>query len=72
MIYVHPEMTIEEALALDPAIADILLEYGLPCTVCSFKGQDTIGNLGNLYSHVDVNVVMDEMNELLEAVSGRI
>lgn len=72
MTYVHKDMTIEDALALHPAIADILLEYGLPCTVCHYKGQDIIGNLDQLYSHVDVNVLLDEMNELLEVVSGRI
>ena len=72
MKYVHREMSIEDALALHPAIAEILLEYNLPCTVCQYKGQDTIGNLENLYSHVDVQEIMDEMNELLEVVSGRI
>ncbi|MCL1936417.1 MAG: hypothetical protein FWF57_08625 [Defluviitaleaceae bacterium] len=66
MEYVHPEMTIEHALSLHPAIADILLEYGLPCTVCHYKGQDTIGNLDKLYNHVNVYDVINEMNELLE------
>ena len=70
--FVHPDMTIQDALDLHPAIADILLEYDLPCTVCHYKGQDTIGNLENLYSHVNVQVIMDEMNELLDVVSGTI
>ena len=65
---VHKDMTINEAIAVDRGIVDILLSKGLHCVGCPMSQRETLAEAGFVHGE-DVDSMVDEINDYLEATS---
>lgn len=62
------QMTIAEAIEQWPSIAPLFLEHRLACFGCDMAGFCTFGDIGAYYAHVDLQVLLADMQAL---VGGR-
>jgi len=66
---IHKDMTINEIIAVDEGIVAILLNSGMPCVGCPMSQRETLAEAGFVHQGVDVDDLVDEINEYLEAAS---
>ena len=66
---VHKDMTINEVIAVDRGIVAILLNAGMHCVGCPMSQTETLAEAGFVHGE-DVDGLVDEINEYLEAVAA--
>ena len=69
MARIHKDMTINEILDVDRGIVPILLNSGLHCVGCPMSQRETLAEAGFVHYGLDIEDLVDEINEYLEAVS---
>jgi len=60
------DMTIMDAIQMDPRARDIFTSYGLECPVCVGVSMESIED-GALMHGVDVEVILADLNKLVPA-----
>lgn len=58
------EMTIREALMLNPRTAEVFLRYGMHCLGCPSATGESIGAAAQSHG-IDVSVLLRELNDVL-------
>ncbi|MDI3281348.1 MAG: DUF1858 domain-containing protein [Bacillota bacterium] len=58
------EMTIREALMLNPRTAEVFLRYGMHCLGCPSATGESIGAAAQSHG-IDINTLLQELNEVL-------
>ena len=66
---VHKDMTINEVIAVDRGIVDILLNAGMNCVGCPMSQRETLAEAGFVHGG-DVDMLVSEINEYLEVVGA--
>lgn len=63
--YVHPGMTVAEAMSLHPRAGEVFAAFNLgACGYCGISGYETIGQVCAAYG-VDVNTLIEVLEELV-------
>ena len=64
----NKDMSINELIDLDKGIVSILLSNGMHCIGCPMSMRETLAEAGFVHGQ-DVDMIVDEINDYLEAVS---
>ncbi len=63
--YIHPGMTVAEAMGLHPRAGEVFAAFNLgACGYCGISGYETIGQVCAAYG-VDVNTLIEVLEELI-------
>lgn len=65
---VNKEMTINELIEVDKGIVSILLANGMHCVGCPMSMRETLEEAGFVHGQ-DADMIVDEINDYLEAMS---
>lgn len=57
------EMTIKEALELDPRSAEVFSSFGMHCIACPVAGSEPIGEAAIAHG-IDVDTLLEKLNTL--------
>ena len=70
---INKGMTVREIMALVPAAADIMVEYGLHCFSCSVGGVETLEQGCGMHGFDDdtVNALVDDINDAIHQAPKR-
>lgn len=64
---INKGMTVREIMALVPAAADIMVEYGLHCFSCSIGGVETLEQGGGMHGFDDetIDALVEDINDAM-------
>ena len=57
------ETRIEDAILIDPRVADVFQQHGMPCIGCLASSVETLEN-GCSMHNVDIEKLLKDLNEL--------